>query len=114
MKNELSIVRGTTNAFGLAIEYANGDQFTIEDGQVLVFGLKRKPKDEECVLIKKIEHSVDGTFYLELEPSDTADLESGTYFYDVGLQQSDTVFYNIISCSVFKILPNITELGDGS
>ena len=114
MAKELSVVRGTTNTFGLAIEYANGDDFTLEPSQVLVFGLKRKPHDEECVLVKTINHSVDGAFYLELEPSDTAELEAGTYFYDVGLQHGDSVFYNVIKPSVFKILPNITELGDGS
>jgi len=115
MKQDLSIVRGTSNVFGLVVTDADGDPFIIESGQVLVFGVKKRPKDEDRVLIKTITHSVDdGTYYLELTPADTADLEPGKYFYDVGLQHGANVFFNVIEASVFEIKPNITELGDGA
>ena len=114
-KNDISIVRGTSNVFGLAITNTDGSPFTLEGGQVLVFAVKKKPKDIERVLVKKVVHSIDeGTFYLELYPSDTADLEAGKYFYDVGLQQGASVFYNVIEASVFEIKPNISQLGDGT
>lgn len=113
--NEISIVRGTTNIFGIAVKNPNGDPYVISDGQVLVFGLKRRAKDEERVLLKKITSMTEaGVYYLELLPSDTADLETGKYYYDIGLQHGDSVFYNIIPASTFQILPNVTELGDGS
>lgn len=114
MKHDLSIVRGTSNSFGITVTDAEGDVFTLETGQVLVFALKKRPKDEERVLVKPITHAVNGEYYLELTPADTADLEPGKYFYDVGMQQGVNVFYNIIEASVFEIKPNISELGDGS
>lgn len=114
MKQDISIVRGTTAAFGIVINDAAGNPFVLEPGQVLVFGLKKRPKDDERVLIKKFTNRVEDQYYLELSAADTADLEPGKYFYDVGLQHGNNVFYNIIEASAFDIKPNITELGDGA
>lgn len=114
MKHDLSIVRGTSNSFGITVTDAEGNVFTLETGQVLVFAIKKRPKDEERVLVKPITHTVNGEYYLELSPADTADLAPGKYFYDVGMQHGESIFYNIIEASVFEIKPNISELGDGS
>lgn len=115
MKNQLiSIVRGTTNAFGIKVTDDEGKEYTLESGQVLVFGIKKKPTDMERLLVKTITNTVNGEYYLELTPADTENIEPGKYFYDVGMQQGESIFYNIIEASVFEIKPNITELGDGS
>lgn len=114
MKHDLSIVRGTTAAFGITVTDAEGDVFTLETGQVLVFALKKRPKDEERVLVKQIRNTAGVQYYLELTPADTADLEPGKYYYDVGMQHGENTFYNIIEASVFEIKPNISELGDGA
>lgn len=108
---KLSIVRGTSGAWGLSLT-KDGNPFTLETGQVLVFGLKKRPEHESCVLVKKITHSANGEYYLELTPADTAELEHGTYFYDIGLQHGESIFYNVIESSEFKIKANITKLGD--
>ena len=114
-KHDLSIVRGTSNVFGLAITNADGTPFVLEDNQTLVFAVKRKLKDEDRVLIKKVTHSVEeGTFYLELFPSDTMDLDIGKYYYDVGLQYGESGFFNVIEASVLEIKANVSKLGDGS
>lgn len=113
--DKMGIVRGTTNAFALTITNKDtGAPYTLETGQVLVFGLKLGKTDEARVLVKKITHTVNGEYYLELEPADTAKLEPGRYYYDIGLQHGDYVFYNVIEASPFVIKPNITKLGDGA
>ena len=111
---DIEIVRGTTNSYGITLTDKDGRLFTLEADQVLVFAVKKRPKDIERVLVKQIINTVNGEYYLELSPEDTAGLEPGKYFYDVGLQQGATVFYNIIEASVLDIKPNISELGDGS
>ena len=114
MKNQyIAVVRGTTNVFGITITDDYGRLFTLESGQVLVFGVKRKLNDEERLFVKPIKNSVNGEYYLELAPADTASLECGKYYYDVGLQHGASVFHNIIEASVFEVKPNITKLGDG-
>lgn len=115
MVEKLEIVRGTTNAFGLTITNKDtGAAYTLEEGQVLVFGLKVGKTDEERVLVKQITHTVNGEYYLELSPEDTADLECGQYYYDIGMQHGSSVFYNVIKASPFVISPDITRLGDGA
>lgn len=114
MKQPMKIIRGTTNAFGISITDENGAPYTLETGQVLVFALKRNDEDMERVLVKTIARTANGEYYLELEPRDTADLDCGMYFYDVGLQHGSGIFYNVIEASPFMILPNITQLGDGA
>lgn len=109
----LAIVRGTTNAFGLALKDENGADYTLETDQVLVFALKKNEDSEDRVLVKKITHAANGEYYLELEAADTADLEPDFYYYDVSLQQGNTVLYNVIEISSFLIKPNVTKLGDG-
>lgn len=111
--NVLSIVRGTNAAFALPLT-KNGEPYFLSENEVLVFGLKRSDRDEESVLTKKITHCVNGEYYLELEPKDTESLSPGRYFYDVGLQQGDSVFYNVIQCKPFIIISNCTKLGDGA
>lgn len=111
-KNELEIVRGTTNSFGITVTDENGVDYTLGNDQALVFGMKME--DGETVLLKKITEAVNGKYYLELTPKDTADLPPGIYFYDVGLQHGTSIFYNVIEASPFIIKPNITKLGDGA
>lgn len=115
MKQDIEIVRGTTNSFGILIADTDGSIFTLGDDQTLVFAVKKQPKDEERVLVKKITTMVDssGVYLLELFPADTAELEPGRYVYDVGLQDGSDDFYNVIKTSAFDILPNVTQLGDG-
>lgn len=115
MSQKLSIVRGTNSVFGIVITNADGSPFSLPQGQTLVFAVKKRPKDEERMIVKKITNSVElGTYYLELFPNDTAELEPGRYFYDVGLQQSSSVFFNVIEATEFDIKPSISELGDGT
>ena len=110
----IEIVRGTTNSFGIVVTDHNGAPYVLEADQFLVFGIKINERDENRVLTKRITGSVDGQYYLELSPADTANLPIGQYYYDVGLQHGNHVFYNVIESSPFIIKPNITKLGDGA
>lgn len=109
----IEIVRGTTNTY--VIELVNeedGSPYELSEGQSLIFGIKMNELDENTVFSKKITHMTDDGYYLEIEPSDTENLDPGQYYYDVGLKQGDNVFYNVIKPSPFVVLPNITKRGD--
>lgn len=114
MKQNLEIVRGTSNTFGLTITDGDGNPYTLSENDSLVFGLKRRERDEQRVLIKPITHVVDGEYFLELSPEDTVDLFPGRYYYDVGLQRGEEVFYNIVEQSEFLLIPNVTKRGDSA
>lgn len=110
----LEIVRGTNNTFVLNL-YNNetGAPYTLAEGQALVFGLKVGKTDDKRLLVKPITDVINGDYHLSLYPEETADLEPGRYYYDIGLQDGSEIFYNVIQASAFTILPNITQLGDG-
>lgn len=113
MAQPLEIVRGTNNMFSLTLTNAQGEPCTLENGQILVFGLKRNKFDIDRLMVRTITNAEDGEYQLELFPKDTEDMEPGRYFYDIGLQDGSQSFYSVIKCSTFTILPNITQLGDG-
>lgn len=106
----IAIVRGTTNSFSIGIEdILTGEPYTLETGEVLRFGVKRRPEDAECIFTKEItEADEDGCYPFTISPSDTLELDFGRYWYDVGLQDG-TAYYPIIAASPFDIAWNITE-----
>lgn len=114
MVDEMCVIRGTTNSFGVTVTDEEGNDYTLEADQVLVFGLKRNKLDDNRVLVKKINRRNSGEHYLEISPEDTKNLEPGMYYYDIGMQQGQSIFYNIVEASPFVIKPNVTKLGDGS
>lgn len=109
----LSIIRGTTNTFGITLTDEYGSPCELEEGQEIVFGVKKSPKDADCIFIKRTTGLVDGAYCFTIDPSDTIDLEVGKYYYDVGVQHGESIYYNIIESSTFNLEQNITKLGDG-
>ena len=108
MKEPIAIVRGTTNTFEITVTDADGNLYTAGDGESLVFGVKKSPKDEDYTFKKTAVTGENGAYSVKVEPGDTEGLDFGRYFYDVGLQ-SGTDFFNVIPCSPFDICENITS-----
>lgn len=110
MIQPISIVRGTTQMVNIDLVDAGGNPYSLGADEVLRFGVKRCPEDEEYLLVKELtsEHqSEDGTYVLTLEPADTGRMKFGRYYYDVGMQSGEQ-YYNVIECSNFHIRYNIT------
>lgn len=111
----LFMVRGTTQPINVVITTDVGDSRPLADGEILRFGLKKKPTDAECLVMKELS-STDaiGTerneFVFVLNPTDTQNLDFGCYYYDVGLQNG-VEYFNVIPCSEFHIGHNITSVG---
>lgn len=113
MKNDIEIIRGTTNKVVVHLKDSNGNPYTPASGEKLVFGIKKKPHHEECVLKKVLSGGTNSYFTFQFDPEETENLEYGKYFYDVGLR-SGNAYYSVIPPSVFNIVANITKRGDGA
>lgn len=113
MAQRIEIVRGTTETFAITVTDGNKNLYTLADGEVIKFGIKRKAEDKDPIFVKKAIQGENGVYAITLAPSDTADLPCGKYLYDVGLQ-SGGAYHSIIKPSTFEILPNVTEWGDES
>lgn len=111
MEEMLSIVRGTTNSFSVIVKNNEGETQVLSEDQTLIFGLKQNELDDNRALVKPVSKMANGENYLELEPSETMDLEPGTYYYDISMRHG-TSFFNIVESSPIKIKPNVTKITD--
>lgn len=108
-KQKISIVRGTTNAFAVAVSDENGDAYTLESGEVLRFGVKKRPGDAQYIFVKETaEANEDGEYDFTVDVDDTSELPFGSYYYDVGLQSGND-YFNVIPASPFEVAYNVTE-----
>lgn len=112
----MKIVRGTSNSFEITVT-KDGAEYSLTETQTLVFGLMEDPLrsggEPRKLFVKKLTQAGDNKYQLDLLPEDTADLEPGQYFYDIGLQDGSNEFYNVIKLSPFIVIPAVTQLGDG-
>lgn len=108
MAQRIEVVRGTTNTFQISITDSGGGAYNLGSGEKVVFGVKRKPTDTDCLIEKTAEILGAGLFQVVISPTDTEELSFGKYWYDVGLQKGED-FFNVIEPNPFEIMPNITS-----
>lgn len=111
MKQDIEIVRGTTNTFEVLITDNDGEPYQLSSNDKVYFGIKRKPTDLEPIFSKEGINGEDGQCVIILKPEDTINLAGGRYYYDVGLQHGID-FFNIIPLSILDIIHNVTSRGD--
>ena len=110
MKQNISIVRGTTNVFQIAVQDTSGSPYLLSEGETLIFGVKAKTSDKDYMVHKVLtsDNLLNDTYLVRINPEDTANLSCGRYCYDVGLQRGND-YYMVLPCSDFTIEHNITE-----
>ena len=91
----LKIVRGTSASIGIELRDESGNVVTLESGEFLRFGVKRNARDTSYIIESTTTTAVGDYYVVSLEPSDTASLNFGRYYYDVGLQ-SCTDYYMVV------------------
>ena len=102
---------------GTSIRLTRGDSFVAKigiikdaadytplDGDIITFTMKRTYYDGQPLLQKVIPNS---TLLLELEPSDTADLDFADYVYDIDIVFADGYKDTFIAEAKFTIAPEV-------
>lgn len=110
MKNDIEIIRGTTNTFEITVTNAHGELYNLTSNEQLLFGIKKNYTDTEYIFVKAVKVGENGVYSVTLRPEDTKMCDCCKYFYDVAIQ-SGTDFYNVIEASNFTIKKNITSWG---
>lgn len=113
MTQDLSMVRGTTGIFVLTLKNPeDGTPRVKTSSQTIIFGLKKNIKDEERLILKKIEVTDgDGRYILTIAPEETEELDPGTYWYDINMRDGEA-FHPVVGASRFTLNPNVTKCGD--
>lgn len=113
MRNDVEIVRGTTNTFEITVTNANGEPYILGSGEKLLFGVKKNHTDGRYIFVKTIRLcDKPGVYSVTINPEDTEICDCCKYFYDVAVQSGDN-FFNIIEASFFHVKKNITCWGCG-
>lgn len=99
--NIMQITRGDSAVFEIEVYDADDKQYTLQEGDLLEFTVKKNTKASEA-LIHKI-----GSL-IELYPEDTKDLKYGNYVYDVQLTFASGSVDTIITPTAFAILEEVT------
>ena len=113
MKQRIEIVRGTTKTLAITVTDTSNELYTLASGEKVVFGVKRKPEDDNAFIVKTVTSGENGVYSVTVMPSDTENIAYGNYFYDVGVLSGGN-YHNIIEPSPFVVIPNATCRGDVS
>ena len=92
------MTRGDTATIDLSIKDDNKEEYELEDGDVVVFSVKKNLSDEKYLMKKTFDEK-----QIVIESDDTKDLSFGEYLYDVELTFSDGKVATIITPSTLKL-----------
>lgn len=99
--NSIELTRGDSCCIGLSLTTEDGSPYEPLGGDQIFLRLKKKAKDDSAILINKEGSIWDMT--IQLEESDTAELEFGNYFYEIELVTEDNKHFTVIPATKFKI-----------
>lgn len=100
--NDIKLIRGDTARFEVEILDQSGEKYVLQEGDKLVFTVKRNTSTDEVILQKQI---LGDTFTLMHD--DTKDLEYRKYVYDIQLTQSNGDVTTVIPPSDFVVMPEV-------
>lgn len=85
----IEMIRGDTLAFGIELD-------GVTDVDAVYFSVKKTKHDDEYVFIKSLNNGIakieDGKYSVRVAPSDTHNLEVGTYYYDLQIKANGDIF----------------------
>ena len=101
--DEVILTRGDSADIILNITDANGDAYTPAETDVIKFTMKKNCETTDIILQKTLVNSI-----ISIEPADTADLNYGTYYFDVQLETAGGDVYTVVSPHKFIIDKEVT------
>ena len=101
----IKLTRGDTARLNVNITNdADGNEYVMQEGDVLVMTVKKSISDEK----PSFQKTLNGTNTFHIKPIDTAQLDFGSYKYDVQLTTAGGDVYTIIEPTTFRISEEVT------
>lgn len=107
-RNELRMVRGSTQTLEVRLLGPDGKPYDPLGGSVLRFGIKYDENSSGYLLKKETTELTGGIGWFTLIPEDTLGMECGGFKYDIGLQSGE-LYECVVPYSDFVLVPNITS-----
>ena len=105
INNDIKITRGDTGTFTLAIKNGNTDYDYSAD--TVLFTVKQNTLTTDVLIQKTVRYGENVT----IEPSDTANLSYGEYWYDVQVTTQGGIVDTVITPHKFRVLDEVTFNG---
>jgi len=102
-RNRIYLTRGDSASFTIELEDDCGNQYFLEDGDELVFTLKKSVMDKEFIIQKRV---MDYEF--KLYPEETTGLTYGNYYYDIQLTKINGDVCTVVTPTLLEICPEVT------
>lgn len=118
IENELEITRGTSKTLKLKVEDGEGEHVDIT-GARIVMTVKCKISDREHVIQKdsdvgvaevEITDGPNGCAEIKLSPTDTQNLDTGSYVFDVWIVLPSGAKHLIVGPATLSIVAGVTVL----
>lgn len=107
--------RGDTFLFKFRLKDKNGEEIVLGVGDKLYFTVKKSSKSTDRAIQKitpsGIVYEEDGYYHITIDSNDTAELDYGTYQYDIELKTATGVVKTLILGSI-TLTDEITFKGD--
>lgn len=100
----IELTRGDTMRVHIDLTYQSGTAYTPAAGDSIRFAMKKRYKDETCVILKDIPIA---TMILELDPEDTKDLGYGEYVYDIQMTFANGDIDTFIDKAMFVLTEEV-------
>ena len=97
----ITLTRGDSATFGLTVKQNTSSYDYSND--LVVFTVKKNVNTDGILFQKTFTNGV-----INLTPSDTSNLNYGTYYYDVQLKNTSNGIYTVIPPSKFIVAPEVT------
>lgn len=109
-ETNLQMVTGDTLAFGVEIEGLT------QDLEEAYFSAKVDPESEEYIFSKTLQNGITkvdtGKYRVRVAPEDTADVQAGTYYYDLRIGINSDIY--TIMRGKLKMVFDVTEITEGA
>lgn len=100
---DIQLTRGDSAYFNIEITQNGGTNYKRQDGDKLIFTIKRSYNSDFSYVQKEIPKLA-----LVINPSDTENLDYGTYWYDIELTTSDNSVYTVVGPARFILREEVT------
>lgn len=101
--SDIQITRGDSGYFNIDITLQDGTKYVRQEGDKLVFTVKRSYNSEYEYIQKEIPELA-----LEITCTDTQELDYGNYWYDIQLTTADGAVYTVIGPARFIMREEVT------
>ena len=109
--------RGDTKLFKFKLKDNNGENLSLSVGDKLFFTVKKNAKSSNVLFQKKLDNGItygeDGYYHITITSDDTAELQYGTYVYDIEIKTQEGIVKTLVLGQI-TLTEEVTWKGDES